>query len=76
MDVRMYSDRGMLLFCESEGCDMPATSTWSGTYGPPKRACDRHNPMANTALPLPPRFTSRTLCQPVNLGQQVVYPGT
>jgi hypothetical protein len=66
MGVRMM----YLLFCETEGCGSPATSVWSGSYGPPKRACDRHNPMANTAMALPLNFTSRTLChacgQPVN----------
>ena len=81
MDVRMYSERGVLLFCETEGCASPATSVWSGRYGPSKRACDQHSPMANVTMALPLNFTSQTLChacgQPLNLGpQQVVYPGT
>lgn len=78
--ITMIDDRGTILFCETEGCDSPATSAWSD-IGPLKRACDRHNPMANVAMPLPMNFMSRPLChacgQPVNLGpQQIVYPGT
>ena len=72
MDVMIFSENGMRLLCETEGCHSPASTVWSGGYGKPVRACDQHNPMTYTTAALPLGFTSQPLChacgQPVSLG--------
>jgi hypothetical protein len=71
-NVTVVAANGMPLMCETEGCGSQASSVWSGSYGPPRRSCDLHNPWHNTAMPLPLNFTSQSLCQtcgqPVSLG--------
>lgn len=79
MNVTILSDRGVPVMCEQG--DAPASSVWTDTLGKPHYACQQHNPMSYTLMPLPLNFTSRSLChacgQPVHLGpQQVIYPGT
>jgi hypothetical protein len=79
MNVTILSDRGVPIMCEH--CDVPASSVWTDPLGKQHYACQQHNPMFNTATPLPWNFTSRDLChacgQPVNPEpQQVIYPGT
>ncbi len=80
MDILMINDRGVPLMCEQG--DALATNVWSGGWdGKQHLVCERHNPMANVAMPLPLNFTSQPLChacgQPVSLGpQQLVFPGT
>ena len=76
MDVMMLSDRGVPLMCETDGCAQGATSVWSGGWdGKPRRACERHNPMAIVSMPLPVNFTSQSLChacgQPIQLGSLI-----
>jgi len=70
MGVTIIGPNGLPLICEADGCGALATSAWSGSYGPAKLACDRHNPMSNAAVALPVNFTSHTLChacgQPLN----------
>jgi hypothetical protein len=73
MDVMITGERGVRLMCETEGCASWASTVWYGAWhGKPVRACERHNPMANTAMALPTGFTSHPLChacgQPVQFG--------
>ena len=73
--VMMLSERGMPLGCETEGCGLGATSAWSDGYGPSRRACDAHNPMANIAMSLPWNFTNLPVChacgQPVSVSSLI-----
>ncbi len=70
--MTVIGSSGLPLICETEGCGALATTVWSSAAGKQTRACDRHNPMYNTAMPLPLNFTSHTLChacgQPVRIG--------
>ena len=80
MDVTIYDPAlpGVPRRCDTGDCTDKATSVWSqtviagGASGGQRYACDRHNPMANMAMPLPFNFHSQPLChacgQPVSIG--------
>ena len=78
MDVTIISPVGLLVMCETAGCPNKATSVWSATViaggapGTQHYACDQHNPMHVTALPLPPGFTTQPLCH--TCGQPRRFP--
>ncbi len=61
MPVIVTGERGVPLMCET--CGQPGTGVWSGGWdGKSHVVCAVHNPMANTAMALPPNFTSRPVC--------------
>jgi hypothetical protein len=56
VSVTVVNERGAMLFCETEGCNAPATGAWhSAGTGKSHLACDAHNPYAV-------RFASTVAC--------------